>query len=115
MAVHRIAPKCPICGEKYRAINSKRGKTFVGDSFIRWNKEGHICDRSGLLYFIERDDTRQWYAYMNTWTIDPLRAKFFRERKEAEDWLFQKSWVGEVMPITQEFPQSQVTEHEFVK
>lgn len=43
MAVHRKAPICPICGEEYDAICADRGKDFVGDTFIMWDIERHVC------------------------------------------------------------------------
>lgn len=41
--IARTAPKCPDCGQEYRGIYEKRGRNFVGDTFVRWNIEGHRC------------------------------------------------------------------------
>lgn len=48
MAVHRTPPKCHLCGEEYKGIYKDQsdvptGHIFVGDTFIRWDIEGHNC------------------------------------------------------------------------
>lgn len=43
MAVLRKAPICPICKNPYDGIYANRGKDFVGDTFIMWDMERHIC------------------------------------------------------------------------
>lgn len=43
MAVYREALKCPICGEPYEPIIREVGDGFVGDNFIMWDTERHIC------------------------------------------------------------------------
>jgi hypothetical protein len=113
MAVARTAPKCYLCGESYNGIYANRGKHFVGDSFIMWDMDGHKCDRSGLVYFIERKDTREWLGAFGVWTRDPLNAKIWRDKSKAEEVMNEKSWVGEVMPMTNHFPECEVTEHIF--
>lgn len=43
MAVYRPAAKCPKCGQPYEAINRPNDGTFIGDDFIRWDIENHVC------------------------------------------------------------------------
>jgi hypothetical protein len=43
MAVFRTPPRCHLCGEEYDGIYDDRGPTFVGDTFIQWDIEGHNC------------------------------------------------------------------------
>ena len=57
MAVLRIPPKCPTCGEEYVGIYADRGKNFVGDTFIMWDTERHVCkqdEASPLTRYEER-------------------------------------------------------------
>lgn len=86
MSIARTAQKCPKCGESYKGIYADRGKNFVGDTFIRWDKENHIC-RLGILYFIERIDNNQWFGSRGFWTNDPMKAKAFKQKESAEDYL----------------------------
>jgi hypothetical protein len=43
MAVAREAPICPRCGAPYEAIHRNMGPSFVGDTFIMWDSERHVC------------------------------------------------------------------------
>lgn len=43
MAVHRVPPKCPICGEDYKGINNNDHANFIGDTFIMWDVARHVC------------------------------------------------------------------------
>jgi hypothetical protein len=43
MAVFREAPKCPICGEEYEGIYRGNLDNIVGDNFIMWDTERHVC------------------------------------------------------------------------
>lgn len=48
MAVHRPVPACPNCGEPIRGIYKDEShlpfyKQTIGDTFIRWDWEGHKC------------------------------------------------------------------------
>jgi len=114
MAVYRKAPKCPKCGESYGAIHWEPEVFFCGDTFIRWDREGHVC-RLGIRYFIERMDTRQWFwtngdkrinERTSGWTDAPGKAKMFVTKDEAEEYL-KNSWIPPRI-------ECQVTEHEFV-
>lgn len=44
MAVARKAPLCPKCGKPYKAMHRKTPNVFVGDSFMGWNIDGHVCN-----------------------------------------------------------------------
>lgn len=46
MAIARKAPVCPRCGEPYKAINKEMGPTFVGDTFVTWDTEKHVCKQN---------------------------------------------------------------------
>lgn len=54
MAVYREAPKCSECGEKYKSINKDMGNDFVGDTFIRWDVDGHICQMQEKGKYVNR-------------------------------------------------------------
>lgn len=43
MALYREAAKCLKCGEPYKAINRPNNGSFIGDDFIRWDYENHVC------------------------------------------------------------------------
>ncbi len=45
MAVMRQAPTCVKCGEEVKGVYKKVNKSFgfVGDTFLFWNYEGHVC------------------------------------------------------------------------
>jgi len=43
MAVARQAPICPRCNKPYDGLYADRGKHFVGDTFIMWDIERHVC------------------------------------------------------------------------
>lgn len=48
MAIQRQIKKCPKCGEPYRAIYKNESNfpmqlKTIGDTFIRWDFEGHKC------------------------------------------------------------------------
>lgn len=87
MAVARTAPRCYTCGEPYNAVHLKLGKTFVGDNFSHWDIDGHKCDRSGIVYFCEHKETHEWYCGLSNYTRDPFRAKFWRNKDDATQWL----------------------------
>ena len=111
MAVARTAPKCPKCGQDIGAIYRDQSNVpimhrLIGDTFIRWDFEGHVC-KVGIKYFIERMDTRQWYMKRG-WTIDPLRAKLFNTKESAEEFLKMALDIPARLNC-------EVTEHEFVK
>lgn len=48
MAVYREAPICPKCKEPYKGLYRDESKLpvqmrLIGDTFIRWDIEGHVC------------------------------------------------------------------------
>lgn len=44
MAVYRPTPKCSYCGKIIaKAVYSKSGTHFIGDTFIRWDYMKHSC------------------------------------------------------------------------
>lgn len=43
MAVYRKPPQCPHCRQNIKAIHRKVSDTFVGDTFLRWDYQGHKC------------------------------------------------------------------------
>lgn len=49
MAVYREQELCPDCGQPYKAIHADYAVEFIGDSFIRWDKEGHVCGGASSL------------------------------------------------------------------
>lgn len=106
MAVARKAPKCPKCGESYRGLYAKRSRTFVGDSFIRWDTHGHIC-KLGVLYFLENMETHEWYKGKGEWTTDPHKCKLWKTKESAERFLKYSVNISARLDV-------QVTEHEFV-
>lgn len=110
MAIARRAPKCKKCGESYRGIYRDQSNIpimhrLIGDTFIRWDIEGHVC-RLGIRYFIERMDLRTWYMKRG-WTADPMKAKCFKTRVEAEEFLKMSLDIPSRLTC-------EVTEHEFV-
>lgn len=59
MAVLRDAPVCTECGREIGAVFSEQtpNNLFVGDTFIRWDFEGHVCkkrEKEKVLIRIER-------------------------------------------------------------
>jgi len=46
MAVFRTAPKCPKCGKEYKGIYRTNNDSFIGDDFIKWDIEGHVCEKA---------------------------------------------------------------------
>lgn len=116
MAVARTAPKCFICGESYHGIYANRGRTFVGDSFVGWDIDGHKCDRSGLVYFCERQDTHEWYGALSTRTRDPLKARFWKDKDVADAWLRRNNgdiFDGEGRIVGTIYGDCEITEHIF--
>lgn len=105
MAVYRKAPKCSKCGEPYKAIHWKPETFFCGDTFVRWDRENHIC-RLGILYFIERTDNQNWYTKRG-WTVDPMKALAFKTKEGAENYLKMSIDIPARLDCV-------VTEHEFV-
>lgn len=90
MAVARTAPKCPKCGQSYGGIYQDQSNVpimhrLIGDTFIRWDIEGHVC-KLGVVYFLERTDTHQWY-FKRGWTNDPLKCRIWKTKEEAENYL----------------------------
>lgn len=48
---------CPFCKEAIPAIYANRGKTFVGDAFVKWDYENHNCKMiDGVLGNIDEED-----------------------------------------------------------
>lgn len=50
MAVYREKPKCPFCGAEIKGIykdqsSIARMQQLVGDAFIKWDWEGHVCNK----------------------------------------------------------------------
>lgn len=43
MAVFREQQFCPECSQPYKGIYAHSDTPFVGDDFIGWDKEGHVC------------------------------------------------------------------------
>lgn len=43
MAVYRTPQKCPKCGRDYNGIYRANDGTFLGDDFLKWDIERHIC------------------------------------------------------------------------
>jgi hypothetical protein len=85
MAVFRQQEICKNCGQPYKAIHRKTQQLFVGDTFIRWDRDNHVC-RIGTLFFIERTDTQNWYNKKG-WTIDPMKAVAFKTKQLADNYL----------------------------
>lgn len=118
MAIARRPPTCPKCGETIKGIFKDQSNVpimhrLIGDTFIRWNWEGHMC-RLGTLYFIERTDTQQWAALKGVllfgtvgWTVDPMKAIAFKTKKGAETYLKMALNIPARLECV-------VTEHEFV-
>jgi hypothetical protein len=55
MAVYRETPTCHKCGKKYKAIckddsNLPTQLQMVGDNFIKWDIEGHKCNKNTKKY-----------------------------------------------------------------
>lgn len=105
MAIARKAPKCPKCGEPYKAIHWKPQTFFCGDTFVRWDRKNHMC-RIGTLYFIERTDNQNWFTTKG-WTIDPMKALAFKTKDGAETYLKMSLDIPARLECV-------VTEHEFV-
>jgi len=59
MAVYRVAPKCPICGEEYEGIYNETlaSQGFIGDTFIMWDTERHVC-KSDENHVLDRYEER---------------------------------------------------------
>lgn len=111
MAVARKAPICPKCGQGIGGIYKDQSNVpmmhrIIGDTFIRWDFEGHVC-RVGITYFIERKDNNQWY-FKRGWTNDPMKAKAFKTKEIADNHLKMALDIPTRL-------QCEVTEHEFVK
>lgn len=109
MAIARTAPKCPKCKQPYSGIYRDQSKLpimhrMVGDTFIRWDIEGHVC-KVGIVYFIERMDTHHWYRKRG-WTSDPLKCKVFKTKKSAEEFLKMALYIPARLKC-------EVTEHIF--
>jgi len=45
MAVFRTAPKCPKCGKEYSGVYRNNDGSFIGDDFVKWDIEGHVCEK----------------------------------------------------------------------
>lgn len=105
MAVARKRPTCPKCGEPAKAVHADRGKYFVGDTFIRWDRQ-HVC-RLGVRYFIERMDNHQWYAGKSKWTNDAHKCLIWEKKENAEIFLIESTMISARI-------ECKVTEHEFV-
>jgi len=103
----RKAPKCPKCGEAYKAVHwqPNTATLFVGDTFVRWDRETHIC-RLGTLFFIERTDNENWFS-KHGWTPDPMKALAFKTKEGAETYLKMSLDIPARLDCI-------VTEHEFV-
>jgi hypothetical protein len=43
MAIMRQAPVCQKCGEDIKGVYKNTSLGFVGDTFLYWNYEGHVC------------------------------------------------------------------------
>lgn len=105
MALYRETPNCPKCGGRIKGVYSNRGYNFVGDTFQRWDYNGHVC-RLGTKYFIERTDTHLWWV-KGGWTNDPMSAMIFETREKGEIYLTNSFDIPPRLECT-------VTEHEFV-
>lgn len=45
MAVHREQEICPKCGGEIKSLHNNMGKDFVGDTFLKWDYDSHVCQR----------------------------------------------------------------------
>ena len=55
MAVARKNPKCSDCGETIKALTVDKGKDFIGDTFFKWDFEGHRCNPLKKLFKKKKD------------------------------------------------------------
>lgn len=72
MAVYRDAPKCPDCGHEIKPINNDMGDNFVGDTFVRWDWEGHDCPANRKGKYVSRS-TYQKLAEENKKLLKDIR------------------------------------------
>ncbi len=107
--VYRKNPKCIFCGGKIKGVY-KPTENFYGDSFIKWDYENHVC-RLGIVYFIERMDTHEWFTG-ETYTNNPNDAMVFKTKELAEKFL--KKWEKEENFDGLSKLELVITEHEFL-
>jgi|CXWL01.1.fsa_nt_gi hypothetical protein len=75
MAVHRPQEGCPICGEPFKAITrpDNPNNPVVGDNFIRWDYEGHRCNREMKYLFLDIDG-----VIANDWSVKQPNDKWLK-------------------------------------
>lgn len=84
MAVYRNSPTCLKCGKEYKGIYRDNDGTFMGDDFIRWDIEGHECERNDhpLKNAPNRHDPILNEAYKQVYKNAELKSQETADNKE---------------------------------
>jgi len=88
MAVFRTAPKCPKCGEEYAGIYRKNDGSFIGDDFIKWDIESHVCEKESPPVTGSAED---FQSRVLDWLLKCFGPEIAKDIQERNDRFIEES------------------------